>query len=72
MRGPVEVAEVAFRRAADDVVRLAAGGAAADERGDVDLARPPPFAALFALRNGEAVRLTTGGVAVRETGGVGR
>ena len=72
-RGPVLVV-VAFLRAAEDVVRLAAG-AALPASGEVDLAIPFPLPlplALLAFKKGDAVRLTTGGVAVLEIGGVGR
>lgn len=63
-----------FLSAAEWVMRLAAAGLAAllseplPASGDVDRAMPslPP-----ALRKGDGVRPTTGGVAVREMGGVG-
>jgi hypothetical protein len=64
---------VPLRRAAEVVVRLAAGGVLAPSTltsGDGDLAIPLPF--VPALRNGDGARPTTGGVAVREIGGVGR
>lgn len=60
----------------DEVVRVLEGAAAvldassAGARGDFGLAAPLPFA--LALRNGDGVRPTTGGVAVRDGGGVGR
>lgn len=65
--------------AAAGVLRIAAAGAAAGkaleeesvgaERGDLGRATPLPFAG--ALRKGDAVRLTTGGVPVREGGLLG-
>jgi hypothetical protein len=52
-------------------MRLWAGAAASElESGEGDLAMSLPFAP--ALRKGDGVRPTTGGVAVREAGGVGR
>lgn len=70
MRGPDPVV-APFRSAADEVIRLAAG-AAAPASGEAVRAMPFPFPFEFpALRNGEGVRPTTGGVAVREIGGVG-
>lgn len=66
---------VPLRNAADDVIRLAVGAAAEPSvfpSGDVALAIPLPAALAPALRKGEGVRPTTGGVAVRDTGGVGR
>src|SRR5438046_1136714 len=62
--GPVAV--VVLRSAADEVVLLLVSVPA---RGDLDRV-PFPFCPAF--RNGEGVRPTTGGVAVREGGGVGR
>lgn len=75
-RGPAPVV-VPLRNAADDVVRLAAGAAEDDPStftsGDGVLAMPLPSPfALPALRKGDGVRPTTGGVAVRDKGGVGR
>jgi len=72
-RGPVPVA-VPLRNAADEVVRLAAGVAPSTfTRGEDVRAIPFPLPFAFpALRKGEGVRPTTGGVAVREIGGVGR
>jgi hypothetical protein len=72
-RGPAPVVAV-FRNVADDVVRLAAGGAEPSvfDKGEAVLAIPLPAALAPALRNGDGVRPTTGGVAVREIGGVGR
>lgn len=61
---------VDFRKAADVVTRLAAGFDSAEsvfDRGDA--ARGTSL--LPALRNGDGVRPTTGGVAVRDKGGVG-
>ena len=68
LRGPVAVV---FLRAAEWVNRLAAGLASASvesvlDSGDVDLEISLP-----AFKKGELVRPTTGGVLVRETGGVG-
>jgi len=66
---------VPFRSAADEVIRLEVAGAEEEPStlasGEADRAMPLPFP-LPALRNGEGVRPTTGGVAVREMGGVGR
>jgi hypothetical protein len=75
-RGPAPAA-VPLRNAADDVILLAAGAAAVAPstftRGEDVRAIPLPLPfELPALRNGEGVRPTTGGVAVREIGGVGR
>lgn len=70
---------VVFLNAADEVVRLAVG-ATGDvpstlTRGDevlaIPLLLPLPFE-FPVFRNGEGLLPTTGGVAVRETGGVGR
>lgn len=62
-----------LRRAADDVIRPVVGFAESPvscfERGDAERLMSLP---LPAFRNGEGVRPVTGGVAVRETGGVGR
>ena len=73
-RGPAPVI-APLRSAADDVVRLAAGAVVPSElaSGEAVLAMPLPLPfELPALRKGDGVRPTTGGVAVRETGGVGR
>jgi len=65
-----------FLNAAECVMRLAVG-AGLDSLSDFasgEVARAISFPLLFALpalRKGEGVRPTTGGVAVRETGGVG-
>ena len=63
-----------LRSAADVVMRLAAGFASSVDsdlvRGEAE--RAVSLLPLPALRNGEGVRPTTGGVAVREIGGVGR
>lgn len=59
-----------LRRAADVVMRLAAGFGSAEsvfDRGD----ETRGTSLLPALRNGDGVRPTTGGVAFRDTGGVG-
>jgi hypothetical protein len=64
-----------FLRAAEEVVRVVVGAGAPSTltRGDEVRAMPLPLPfELPALRKGEGVRPTTGGVAVRETGGVGR
>lgn len=70
LRGPVVVV---FRSAADVVILLATGLASEVEldfaRGEADLVISLPLAPAF--RNGEGVRPTTGGVPVRDTGGVG-
>lgn len=70
LRGPVVVV---FRRAADVVILLAGGFASEAEsdlaRGEADLEISLPLA--LAFRKGEEVRPTTGGVPVRDTGGVG-
>jgi hypothetical protein len=67
---------VLFRMAAEDVVRVVDGAEvfelSALARGDVLLAIPLPLLFVPAVRNGEGVRPTTGGVAVRDIGGVGR
>lgn len=71
---------VVLRSAADEVVRLAAGAgevgdASTFTRGEEVRAMPLPLPLPFefvALRKGDGVRPTTGGVAVREIGGVGR
>ena len=64
-----------MRNAAEDVVLLAAGGADSEvARGEADLAIPLPLPLPLAdpaFRKGDGVRPTTGGVAVREMGGVG-
>ena len=70
LRGPVAVV---FRRAAD-VVILPMPGLVSDVesdlvKGEADLEISLPLAAEF--MNGEGVRPTTGGVPVREIGGVG-
>lgn len=71
-RGPVE-AVLLFRIAAEDVVRVVDRAIepelSALARGDAALVIPLPFKP--ALRNGEGVRPITGGVAVRDIGGVG-
>ena len=66
-----------FRIAVEEVVLIAVGAgrafsasAAAEERGEGDLGRPAPLA-VPAVRKGEAVRETTGGVPVREGGLLG-
>lgn len=72
LRGPPTA--VVLRRAAEVVMRLAAGlvsAASGFASGEADRAVSLPLA-LAALRKGDGVRPTTGGVAVRETGGVGR
>lgn len=73
LRGPEPVVAV-FRNVADEVVRLAIGAAEPSvfDKGEAVLAIPLPAALAPALRNGDGVRPTTGGVAVREIGGVGR
>jgi hypothetical protein len=62
--------------AAEDVVRVVDGAEEFEPsvlaRGDAALAIPLPWPFAPALRNGEGVRPTTGGVAVRDIGGVGR
>lgn len=70
-RGPAAVP--VFRNAAEEVIRLAAGLLSPPASGDAVLAIPLPFApAVPAFKNGDGVLPTTGGVAVREIGGVGR
>lgn len=61
-----------MRRAADDVMRPAVGLDSVEsdlERGDAERAESLPAPA---FRKGDGVRPATGGVAVREAGGVGR
>ena len=67
-----------FRTAVDEVERMAVGAgrafsasAAAAESGDGDLGLAAPLV-LPAVKKGEAVRETTGGVPVREGGLLGR
>ncbi len=61
-----------FFRPAEWVMRLAAGLASADsDLASGEGARAMSFPLAPALRNGDGVRPTTGGVAVREMGGVG-
>src|SRR5690349_13091412 len=67
LRGPLLVEEV-LRSVDECTARLAGVGASELARGDVERAGPAPSD----VRNGEGVRPTTGGVAVREVGGVGR
>ena len=70
-RGPAEVAEL-FRNAADEVVRLAAGGVEEPPTfASGEGARAMPFPLELPARNGDGV-LPAEGVAVREIGGVGR
>lgn len=67
-RGPAVVA--VLRKAAEEVVR---GDVVSDPaRGDDVRAILAPDVPLPAPRNGDGVRPTIGGVAVRDTGGVGR
>lgn len=75
-RGPAPVMAL-LRMAAEDVVRVAAGGAEVDAAAPTsgDCVRVIPLPLLLAVplfRKGEGVRPTTGGVLVREIGGVGR
>jgi hypothetical protein len=67
LRGPPAV--VAFRKAAEEVVRLDVGALVVADNGDFGRAALP---LVPALRNGDGVRPTTGGVDVRDGGGVGR
>ncbi len=55
---------------ARDVVGAECGGSSAFARGDFGLVRLLPF--VLGLRKGDAVRLTAGGVCVREGGLLGR
>jgi hypothetical protein len=63
-----------LRSAAEVVMRLAAGLASSKADSDLtsgDEARAMSLPFAPAVRKGEGVRPTTGGVAVRDTGGVG-
>lgn len=74
LRGP-DPAAAPLRNAAEDVVLLAAGGLESElARGEalLEIPLPAPLPLDPAFRNGDGVRPTTGGVAVREIGGVGR
>lgn len=62
---------VVFLSAAEVVMRLAAGFVSVSVLARGEVPREISLPALWALRKGEPVRPTTGGVAVREMGGVG-